>query len=449
MQDGVGARLDGQRMPSLARAAFDALVRAQAERLLELALRAEADDYVERHRDLRDAAGKALVVRNGLATERHVATMAGTLLIRAPRVLDRRPGESFVSAILPPYARTSQRLAAALPELALRGLGAGPIASGEAVVRALVGPAAAGLSDGIAQRLDGSWAAECRAWLERRLDGMRFTEVWAGRVSEGGTCSYRAGCLAMVGMTVGGAIEVMTVGHGFADDVGWWQGALRDLAGRGLGGPTMVTGDQDLGIWHALDAVYPTTLQLPCSWHLVVDRSAGWQPSEVGARQGGGPSGGPEGSPEGMLDGASGGTSEGTPVRGTVAASADPSGSPGRGQAIDAGGADPVGVDHGVPTRTSDVDRDAPTRPARANRSAPSRSACTVRLSNASRWARSAATHATRISSTSTPPRRAMRASPRQLHAHKPAQSLAQAGRRGRDLCPGRSMSWSCYAATA
>jgi len=288
MENGSRTWLSGRRMPPFARDALDALVRCRAERLLELALRAEADDYVERHRDLRDAAGKALVVRNGLATERHVVTMAGTLAIRAPRVLDRRPGESFVSAILPPYARTSQRLAAALPELALRGLGAGSISSGDAVLRALIGPAASGLSGGIARRLDTSWTAECRAWLDRRLDGMRFAEVWAGPVGEGGTLSHRAGCLALIGMTEDGATEILAVGRGFADDDAWWRATLLALARRGLGWPMMVTGDYDLGIWRALDEVYPSTLQLPYRWHLVLDRTAGWQPSELCARRGGG-----------------------------------------------------------------------------------------------------------------------------------------------------------------
>lgn len=43
------------------------------------ALRAEADDYVERHRDERDEQGQALVVRNGRAQARKVTLGAATV----------------------------------------------------------------------------------------------------------------------------------------------------------------------------------------------------------------------------------------------------------------------------------------------------------------------------------------------------------------------------------
>ena len=44
---------------------LDEIAREGARRMLIEALKAEADDYVERHRDERDEQGRALVVRNG------------------------------------------------------------------------------------------------------------------------------------------------------------------------------------------------------------------------------------------------------------------------------------------------------------------------------------------------------------------------------------------------
>jgi hypothetical protein len=46
---------------------LDEIAREGARRMLIEALKAEADDYVERHRGERDEYGRALVVRNGRA----------------------------------------------------------------------------------------------------------------------------------------------------------------------------------------------------------------------------------------------------------------------------------------------------------------------------------------------------------------------------------------------
>jgi transposase-like protein len=71
---------------------LDELAREGARRMIAAALQLEADEYVERLRDARDAQGRALVVRNGRARERKVTVGAGTITIRAPRVDDGRPG---------------------------------------------------------------------------------------------------------------------------------------------------------------------------------------------------------------------------------------------------------------------------------------------------------------------------------------------------------------------
>jgi len=101
---------------------LDALVREGARRMLLVALKAEVDQYVAEHAEHRDAAGHALVVRNGVAEPRKVTTAAGELEIQAPRVHDRREGRRFTSAILPPWARRSPKVTEVLPVLYLRGI---------------------------------------------------------------------------------------------------------------------------------------------------------------------------------------------------------------------------------------------------------------------------------------------------------------------------------------
>ena len=69
---------------------LDEIAREGARRMLLEALKAEVDDYLERHRSERDEQGHALVVRNGHGQTRKVTLGAGTVELSAPRVDDRR-----------------------------------------------------------------------------------------------------------------------------------------------------------------------------------------------------------------------------------------------------------------------------------------------------------------------------------------------------------------------
>ncbi len=107
---------------------LDQIVRDGARQMLAAALHAEVAAYVEAHADQLDADGHRLVVRNGFHRPREVATAAGAVPVRAPRVNDKRVEEStrvrarFASAILPAWARKSPQVAEVLPLLYLHGL---------------------------------------------------------------------------------------------------------------------------------------------------------------------------------------------------------------------------------------------------------------------------------------------------------------------------------------
>jgi len=87
---------------------LDEICREGARRMLATALEVEVDAYIEALTDQLDEDGKRLVVRNGYARRRTIATGAGGIDIRAPRVDDRRvDGETgerfqFKSSIVPP-----------------------------------------------------------------------------------------------------------------------------------------------------------------------------------------------------------------------------------------------------------------------------------------------------------------------------------------------------------
>jgi putative transposase len=108
---------------------LDEIAREGARRMLMEALKAEVDDYVERHHSERDEQGHALVVRNGRAATRKLTLGAGTVEVRAPRVNDRRRDEHghrqrFTSHILPaglhaPFAEGRRSAAHLVPARAL------------------------------------------------------------------------------------------------------------------------------------------------------------------------------------------------------------------------------------------------------------------------------------------------------------------------------------------
>ncbi len=91
-----------------------------------------------------------MVVRNCYHAAREVATAAGAVLVRAPRVNDKRIHEvtgerrRFVSVILPAWARTSPQVAEVLQLLYLHGLSSGdftPVHARAATVRPARPPA--------------------------------------------------------------------------------------------------------------------------------------------------------------------------------------------------------------------------------------------------------------------------------------------------------------------
>src|SRR3954465_14269112 len=151
---------------------LDELAREGARRMIAAALRAEADEYVERFAEERDQDGKRLVVRNGRARERRVTVGSGTIALRAPRVNDKRIDEQtgerqkYSSKILPAYARRSPKVNDVLPVLYLRGLSTGDF---RPALEQLLGEDAAGLSPTSISRLCKDWEGEHQRFRTRSL----------------------------------------------------------------------------------------------------------------------------------------------------------------------------------------------------------------------------------------------------------------------------------------
>ena len=239
---------------------LDGLAGEGARRMLAAALEAEVDAYLAAFAAERDERGRRLVVRNGHARQREVATVAGAIPVRAPRVDDRRvdpaTGERarFRSVILPPWCRRSPKVAEVLPLLYLHGLSTGDFAP---ALEAFFG-SSAGLSAPVITRLVAQWQVDYQAFCQRDLSDRDYVYVWADgvhfrvRLEQARLC-----CLVIVGVRADGTKELVAVADGERESTQSWAELLRDLRRRGMRAPVLAVGDGALGLWAALRDVFP------------------------------------------------------------------------------------------------------------------------------------------------------------------------------------------------
>ena len=256
---------------SESRTTLDALCLEGARTMLHRALEVEVAEYLERHRELRDENGHALVTRHGKARARSVTIGAGTMRVQAPRVRDRRVDangtrQRFTSAILPPYMRRSPKVAEVLPILYLRGLSTGDF---QPALTSLLGEeASAGLSSTTITRLLAAWQMDYEAFRKRDLAAKRYAYLFADgvhfriRLEEDRLCA-----LVLIGVREDGSKELVAVEDGYRESSESWLAVLRDLQSRGLEAPLLAIGDGALGFWKALREVWPKAAEQRCWVH--------------------------------------------------------------------------------------------------------------------------------------------------------------------------------------
>jgi len=175
---------------------LDELFREGARRMLAAALDTEVEAYIAAHAGQTDERGHRLVVRNGHAEPRMLATGAGQVEVVRPRVDDRRVDPAtgqrvqFHSVLLPRWCRRSPKVAEVLPLLYLHGLSSLDFAP---ALEGFFG-AAAGLSASVITRLTIGWQAERQAFLQRHLRDRDYVYCWADGVVRHEAPWDRVGC---------------------------------------------------------------------------------------------------------------------------------------------------------------------------------------------------------------------------------------------------------------
>ncbi len=239
---------------------LDAMAREGARRLLVLALDAEVTEFLGRQRYERQDGSSGY--RNGYGKSRQVTVGAGTVTIRAPRV--RETVEPFASQVLPAYQRRSRVVQGLIPELYVQGLATGDF---EPALRGLLGETAA-LSPSTVVRLKQEWEAEYEAWRTRSLADHRYAYLWCdGVYPKAGLQGDKTAFLVVLGCNEYGEKEPLAIIEGYRESTESWAEVLRDLKGRGLSDPKLFCGDGALGLWGAINEVYPRADHQRCWVH--------------------------------------------------------------------------------------------------------------------------------------------------------------------------------------
>ena len=240
------------------------ICRQGARQMLAAALEAERDAYLEAFEDERDENGHRLVVGNGRARARVIATGVGPVEVEAPRVddkrVDERTGERcrFRSTILAPWCRESPKVSEVLPLMYLQGMSSGDFAP---ALGEFFG-SDAGLSPSVIARLTSCWQGERDRFSRRSLAEVDYLYVWVDgihfnvRLEEERLC-----CLVMIGVRADGTKELVAIADGYRESTQSWADLLRDCQRRGMRAPLLAIGDGTLGFWAALRNVFPDTRQ--------------------------------------------------------------------------------------------------------------------------------------------------------------------------------------------
>lgn len=243
-------------------AELESFVRSHAQSLIQRVLEEEVEELLGRVKSQRRTGEDAAGYRNGYGRARGISTSIGTVTVRRPRV--RGTEDSFISRALPMFKRHTEEVGATLPELYLHGLSLGDF---DLAMRGLLGDSAPLSSSSIA-RLKAVWQAEYTTWGQRSLSGSEVVYLWVdGIYVKAGLEKDKAALLVGIAALSDGRKEVIAVECGQRESEASWGAFLRSLKSRGMPCPRLVIGDGNLGIWSALNQVYPEAAHQRCWVH--------------------------------------------------------------------------------------------------------------------------------------------------------------------------------------
>lgn len=245
---------------------LEQIARKGAQKMLQLALENEVEEYIQKHSNLTDKDGKRMAVKNGNMPQRNITTGMGPLTITQPRVDDRGLKKRFSSNILPRYLRRIPSVDNLVPVLYLKGISTNDFGT---ALESILGEGASGLSAANIVRLKKIWEQEYDTWRKRDLSDKEYVYFWVDGIYFNVRLDDSRSCILIImAADKHGNKELLAVQDGYRESKIAWAEILADLKRRGLKiGPKLSIGDGGLGFWAALSEVYPESRRQRCWVH--------------------------------------------------------------------------------------------------------------------------------------------------------------------------------------
>ena len=249
---------------------LEQVARQGAQKMLQLALENEVQEFILKHSNLKDEDRKKVVAKNGYMPQREIVTGMGPLPIKQPRIDDRNLKEycveRFTSNILPRYLRRMPSIDNLIPVLYLKGISTNDFPT---ALSAILGQGAAGLSATNIVRLKSCWEEDYLKWKSRDLSHKNYVYFWVDGIYFNVRLDDARSCiLVIMGADRNGNKELVAVCDGYRENKIAWSELLLDLKQRGLSfAPKLSIGDGSLGFWAALGEVFPETKRQRCWVH--------------------------------------------------------------------------------------------------------------------------------------------------------------------------------------
>jgi transposase-like protein len=204
--------------------------------------------------------------RNGYGKRRRFTLSLGTIEIRRPRV--RNLDERFESRVLPLFKRHTEQVRELIPELYLHGLASGDF---ELALRGLLGEGAP-LSASSLQRLKEKWQGEYEQWKSTAIEEKDWAYFWAdGIYVKAGIGKEKAVLLVVIGVQRDGSKCFLALEPGYRESKESWALVLRQMKVRGVESARLFVGDGNLGLWAAVEEIYPRTQEQLCWNHKMLN----------------------------------------------------------------------------------------------------------------------------------------------------------------------------------
>lgn len=237
---------------------LEGLVREKVEETLNSMLDAEADQITKAHRYERT--DERADTRAGHYT-RKLVTKAGEVTLKVPKLRNL----PFETAIIERYKRREESVEEALIEMYLAGVSVRRV---EDISEALWG---ARVSPGTISNMNQKVYAEIDKWRNRELvaeypyvyvDGIYLKKNWGGTIEN-------IAILVALGVNNEGNREIIGTMEGGREDHESWKRFFRHLKDRGLKGVRLIIGDKCLGMFEAIQEVFPESLYQRCMVHFM------------------------------------------------------------------------------------------------------------------------------------------------------------------------------------